>query len=1289
MSITITHSGKVTVVAGETYIIDPSLKGEVEFEAPRGEPTPVEFNIVFDESPDHDRDLKIEIEGDEKLSPNVTIADGYNGPKTEFDFKDAASTKFSIGDDVVIKKFEVSDEGQDVVDVGAFDRDELRELHKLELDGNGNGAAGDKLTLDISWMTPEELADLEDELHEEGYVSDGAGGWTADDGDADKVEVDLDLDGNGHDDFELKLHNWEHINLVSGTGPEGVVDGEEFAEVMEVGYDDANAPTDGGGDKITDEADIIDGNGGDDTIDAGGGDDAVYGGSGDDSIEGGTGNDTIFGDQSFAGGASGGVRESFEWDKIDAASLTTDNGSVSQDTGNVNVTFSIESDPAVDNGFEGTTQNVAGIDSGSETIDDNSSFSSTLNGQHNDGTYKFGFDSPVENVSFRINDIDGDGMVKVTAMVDGSPVEVELTAGSNLTKTGDDTVDSNGGYASDSSPNYSVLVEIAGPVDQIFIDHDQNGGNNSGINITDVFFDAPVVTGPEGPGNDTLIGGDGDDLIYGETGDDSIVGGEGNDTLYGDDAPDGINLIVNGSFENTTGLSGTGYGFVGDGAVPGWTDADGKEIDIHNDGRGDLDATDGNNWLDLEASPGNNKVGQDVAGVTAGQTYKLTFDAGDGDFATSSGPGENLVNVYWGGELIATIDPEQGEFDTYAFDVVGGAGDGSNRLEFEGTGAEDNFGASIDNVSLELLAPPSGPAGNDTILGGDGDDVIYGNGGDDVLRGEKGNDLIFGGDGNDSMGGAEGDDTIYGGAGDDTLTGGSGDDQLFGGSGDDSISGGSGNDSIEAMEGNNVIDAGIVGDLGDTLGTPDRGFPNPFGPPFVVAPDADPEDDRDTVITGMGDDSISTGDDNDVITSTGGNNTIDAGYDDDSIVTGDGDDLITSGEGSDTISSGGGNDTIYGGLGPSVPDAFNVIDVDLDGNPVDPITDNGKDFIDAGDGDDVVFGEDDDDTIYGGAGDDTLDGGIDNDLIFGEAGDDSIIGGQGADTMDGGTGNDTFEIGLYTDPITDDVHAEGAGDEIIGGEDADDKDVDVLDLSGGGPLKVIFDDSFDPTGTSGESGKVIFFKDAAQTEVAGELIFKEIENVIPCFTPGALIATPKGEVPVESLREGDKVITRDNGIQEVRWVGRRTLNREELALAPNLKPILIKAGALGYGLPERDMLVSPQHRVLVSGDRTQLYFNESEVLVAAKHLVNAGSIQNLETLRATYIHFMFDRHEVVLSDGAWTESFQPGDQTLSDMGSQERAEIVTLFPELATEEGISDYTAARALKSHEAKLLQL
>lgn len=196
------------------------------------------------------------------------------------------------------------------------------------------------------------------------------------------------------------------------------------------------------------------------------------------------------------------------------------------------------------------------------------------------------------------------------------------------------------------------------------------------------------------------------------------------------------------------------------------------------------------------------------------------------------------------------------------------------------------------------------------------------------------------------------------------------------------------------------------------------------------------------------------------------------------------------------------------------------------------------------------------------------------------------------------------------------------------------------------------------------------------------------ERVTPCFTPGTLIATPRGERLVENLRVGDRVITRDNGIQEIRWFGHNAMGQEDLSHAAHLQPILIRQGALGNGLPERDMMVSPNHRVLVANDKTALYFEDREVLVAAKHLTGLTGIDAIVTTAVTYIHFMFNQHEVVLSDGAWTESFQPVDQSLRGLDNAQRNEIFELFPELRTQEGQKAYPSARReLKEREARML--
>ncbi len=181
----------------------------------------------------------------------------------------------------------------------------------------------------------------------------------------------------------------------------------------------------------------------------------------------------------------------------------------------------------------------------------------------------------------------------------------------------------------------------------------------------------------------------------------------------------------------------------------------------------------------------------------------------------------------------------------------------------------------------------------------------------------------------------------------------------------------------------------------------------------------------------------------------------------------------------------------------------------------------------------------------------------------------------------------------------------------------------------------------------------------------------------PCFTPGTMITTHRGELPIEHLSVGDRVVTRDNGIQTVRWVGKTQMFLQDFQAEPHLLPVFIRQGSLGRDLPERDMMVSPNHRILVANERTSLRYANREVLVAAKHLVTQG-VHTVQSSGTTYIHFMCDRHEVVLADGIWTESFQPDDHSLKSIGNAQRLEIYELFPELKTEAGRASYGSARA-----------
>ncbi|WP_246175358.1 Hint domain-containing protein [Paracoccus limosus] len=152
-----------------------------------------------------------------------------------------------------------------------------------------------------------------------------------------------------------------------------------------------------------------------------------------------------------------------------------------------------------------------------------------------------------------------------------------------------------------------------------------------------------------------------------------------------------------------------------------------------------------------------------------------------------------------------------------------------------------------------------------------------------------------------------------------------------------------------------------------------------------------------------------------------------------------------------------------------------------------------------------------------------------------------------------------------------------------------------------------------------------------------------IVGPVICFARGTLIQTPDGPRAIEDLHPGDLVLTLDHGAQPLRWIGAIRVGATWLALAPRLRPIRIRAGALGAGLPATDLVVSPQHRVLVRSAIAQRMFGATEVLVAAKQLVQIDGIDIATDLpEVEYFHLLFDRHEVVIANGAPTETLFTG-----------------------------------------------
>jgi hypothetical protein len=164
----------------------------------------------------------------------------------------------------------------------------------------------------------------------------------------------------------------------------------------------------------------------------------------------------------------------------------------------------------------------------------------------------------------------------------------------------------------------------------------------------------------------------------------------------------------------------------------------------------------------------------------------------------------------------------------------------------------------------------------------------------------------------------------------------------------------------------------------------------------------------------------------------------------------------------------------------------------------------------------------------------------------------------------------------------------------------------------------------------------------------GPLVERPAGGVI-CFTPGTRIATPAGARLIDDLREGDLIQTRDNGAQRVVWRGQRHINGARLYAMPHLRPVRFRAGAMGVDRPDADLIVSPQHRMLVRGASAQALFNADEVLVRAQDLLNDGSIRVDHSVReVTYVHVLLEAHNIVWANGLECESFHPEGAALDD-----------------------------------------
>ena len=186
--------------------------------------------------------------------------------------------------------------------------------------------------------------------------------------------------------------------------------------------------------------------------------------------------------------------------------------------------------------------------------------------------------------------------------------------------------------------------------------------------------------------------------------------------------------------------------------------------------------------------------------------------------------------------------------------------------------------------------------------------------------------------------------------------------------------------------------------------------------------------------------------------------------------------------------------------------------------------------------------------------------------------------------------------------------------------------------------------------------------------------------VFPCFAAGTVIETASGPRQIETLRPGDLIMTADHGPQPLRWIGQRSVPG-----IGALAPIQISAGSLGN---RRDLLVSPQHRMLIKGEIAQALFNTPEVLVAARDLINDRSIMVDRYVQdVTYVHLLLDRHQIVFANGLESESFHPASMPLNHIQPDQQQVLFERVPGLDRDVSVYGDFARRALSRSEAAIL--
>jgi Ca2+-binding RTX toxin-like protein len=548
--------------------------------------------------------------------------------------------------------------------------------------------------------------------------------------------------------------------------------------------------------------------------------------------------------------------------------------------------------------------------------------------------------------------------------------------------------------------------------------------------------------------------------------------------------------------------------------------------------------------------------------------------------------------------------------------MMGGAGNDT----IDGGAGNDtvSYASATGSVTVNLSSnSSSGSAGNDMLYNIEN---ITGSAYNDKLTGDNSNNVIIGGDGNDTLDGGAGNDTASyinatasvtvslatlltqdtGGAGFDTLTNienltGSGfNDTLTGNNNSNNyISGGDGADTLNVTLGNDTLDGGTGIDTVSFISITNS---------VTVALNIDTSQ----FFTGgyikfLNIENLNGTIYNDRLTGSSGDNIILGGAGNDTINGFWGDDTIDGGSGNDSLDGSDDNDTV------SYASSTGAVTVSLDNDQPQNTGSAGTDTLSNFEN---LTGSGSNDSLTGSSQDNVITGGAGNDTIIGGAGNDTLIGGTGNDNIDGGQGNDTviWRIGDGNDTVS-----LGIGS-------------NTLDLEGwaGG--------SVTSGAISGAWGVALAGTKATFTNSGGGSVtvtdWSVGTNSVICILPGTRITTPDGHRPIETLTPGD-IVTTPDGPRPVRWVGRSRYSMVFLRGKPMCLPVRIHAGALGQGLPARDLWVSPWHALLIG-----------QTLVRAFDLINGQNVtQDYQGQIASFYNVELDSPDIIFAEGTPVETY--------------------------------------------------